>query len=141
MLVPKGSPPGTTVALGKGGEPPPSAITAVPSPACGDLCPTEENLYEPLDPIITVPSQKHVPDSPGTARTRAKASPAGRNHAAVKTGATQFCPNRGPVVTHPPFPASRCCSREKLVLVGTVALGVSVLANALLLAVGSRHSE
>ncbi|XP_009892744.1 PREDICTED: uncharacterized protein LOC104294791, partial [Charadrius vociferus] len=67
--------------------------------ACDELCPAEENLYEPLDPVITVPSQKHVPDSP----------------------------------------ASWCCSREKLVLLGTVALGVSVLVNALLLAVGSRH--
>ncbi|XP_055555921.1 macrophage mannose receptor 1-like isoform X6 [Falco cherrug] len=30
--------------------------------ACSTLCPTEENLYEPLDPTSTVPGQKHVPD-------------------------------------------------------------------------------
>ncbi|KAM6229474.1 uncharacterized protein M6G45_015677 isoform 2-T2 [Spheniscus humboldti] len=67
--------------------------------ACSDLCPAEENPYEPLDPPIAVPSQKHVTDPP----------------------------------------ASGCWSREKLVLVGTVALGVSVLMNVLFLAVGSRH--
>ncbi|KAM6037602.1 macrophage mannose receptor 1-like [Theristicus caerulescens] len=67
--------------------------------ACSDLCPTEENPYEPLDPPIAVPSQNHVPDAP----------------------------------------ASGCCSKEKLVLAGAAALGVSVLVNVLFLAVGSRH--
>ncbi|XP_054663973.1 macrophage mannose receptor 1-like isoform X2 [Grus americana] len=67
--------------------------------ACSDLCPAEENLYEPLDPPIAMPSQKHVPDPP----------------------------------------ASAWSSREKLVLVGTVALGVSVLMNVLFLTVGLRH--
>ncbi|XP_075581318.1 macrophage mannose receptor 1-like isoform X2 [Pelecanus crispus] len=67
--------------------------------ACSDLCPTEENLYEPLDPPIATPSQKQGPDPP----------------------------------------ASGCCSREKLVLVGTVALGVSVLLNVLFLAAGLQH--
>ncbi|XP_054039528.1 CD209 antigen-like protein D isoform X2 [Rissa tridactyla] len=107
--------------------------------ACSDLCPTEENLYEPLDPAITVPSQKHVSDSPSMAWARAEPSPAGPNHAAVKASAPQFCPSRGSVVTHPPFPASGCRSRDKLVLVGAVALGVSVLVNVVLLTVGSRH--
>ncbi|XP_075302077.1 macrophage mannose receptor 1-like isoform X1 [Opisthocomus hoazin] len=68
--------------------------------ACSDLCPTEENLYEPLDPPIAAPSQKRAPDPPVT----------------------------------------ECCSREKLVLVGTVALGVSVLMNVLFLVVGARHT-
>ncbi|XP_054663971.1 macrophage mannose receptor 1-like isoform X1 [Grus americana] len=107
--------------------------------ACSDLCPAEENLYEPLDPPIAMPSQKHVPDPPGTAWTRARASPAGQNTAAVKAGANRLCPNREPVVTHPPSPASAWSSREKLVLVGTVALGVSVLMNVLFLTVGLRH--
>ncbi|XP_075581320.1 C-type lectin domain family 17, member A-like isoform X3 [Pelecanus crispus] len=107
--------------------------------ACSDLCPTEENLYEPLDPPIATPSQKQGPDPPGTAWARARASSAGQNHTAVKAGATRLCPNRGPVVTHPPSPASGCCSREKLVLVGTVALGVSVLLNVLFLAAGLQH--
>lgn len=53
----------------------------------------------------------------------------------------RLCRNRGPVVTHPPSPASGRCSRGKLVLVGTVALGVSVLMNVLFLAIGLRHSE
>ncbi|KAM9263985.1 macrophage mannose receptor 1-like isoform 2-T2 [Morus bassanus] len=107
----------------------------VPGPSGGE----EENLYEPLDPAITVPSQKHVSDPPGTAWARGRASPAGQKHAAVKAGATRLCPNREPVVTHPPSPASECYSREKLVLVGTVALGVSVLINVLFLAIGLRH--
>ncbi|KAM6038316.1 macrophage mannose receptor 1-like [Chlamydotis macqueenii] len=88
------------------------------------LCPAEENLYEPLDPPGAEPSEKRAPDPPATAR----ASPAGHNQA-----------TRGPGVAHPPFPAAGCCPREKLVLVGAVALGVSVLANVLFLALGSRH--
>ncbi|XP_074881344.1 macrophage mannose receptor 1-like isoform X1 [Buteo buteo] len=107
--------------------------------ACSDLCSTEENPYEPLDSANTVPSQKHVPDPPGTAWARARASSKGQNHAAVKAGATQLCPNEGLAVTHPPSSVSGCCSREKLVLVGTVALGVSVLMNVIFLAVGSQH--
>lgn len=123
------------------GRSPTSAVTAAPSPACSDLCPAEENPYEPLDPPIAVPSQKHVTDPPGTAWARSRAPPAEHKHAVVKAGATRLCPNQGPVVTHPPSPASGCWSREKLVLVGTVALGVSVLMNVLFLAVGSRHGE
>ncbi|XP_040398957.1 macrophage mannose receptor 1-like isoform X2 [Cygnus olor] len=67
--------------------------------ACSDPCPMEENPYEPLDPPITVPSRKHLPDPPA----------------------------------HP------CCSQERLVLVGAAALGISVLLNVLLLALGSRR--
>ncbi|XP_074932167.1 uncharacterized protein LOC142048821 isoform X2 [Phalacrocorax aristotelis] len=109
--------------------------TWVPGPSGGE----EENVYEPLDPAIAVPSEKHVSDPPGTARARARASPAGQNHAAINAGATRLCPNREPVVTHPPSPASGCCSREKLVLVGAAALGVSVLMNVLFLTIGLRH--
>ncbi|XP_068520568.1 macrophage mannose receptor 1-like isoform X2 [Anas acuta] len=45
----------------------------------------------------------------------------------------------GPAVTPSPSPARPCCSQERLVLVGAVALGVSVLLNVLLLALGSRR--
>ncbi|KAM9251539.1 macrophage mannose receptor 1-like isoform 3-T3 [Cariama cristata] len=106
-----------------------------------DPCPTEENPYEPLDPPITVPNQKHVPDPPGTAWARARASSARQNHVAVKAGANRLCPNRESIITDPPSSASGCCSREKLVLVGAVVLGVSVLMNILFLAVGSRHAS
>ncbi|XP_055649161.1 uncharacterized protein LOC101922656 isoform X2 [Falco peregrinus] len=95
----------------------------------------EENLYEPLDPTSTVPGQKHVPD-PGTPWARARASSAGKTHAVFKTSGTQLCPNWEPVTTHPPSPASRCCSGKKLVLVGAAVLGVSVLMNILFLTIG-----
>ncbi|XP_061871635.1 C-type mannose receptor 2-like isoform X2 [Colius striatus] len=70
---------------------------------------------------------------------RARASPAGQNSSAVTARGSQRCPNREPVITHLPSSASGCCSREKLVLAGTVALGVSVLMNVLFLTIGSRH--
>ncbi|XP_055555922.1 brevican core protein-like isoform X7 [Falco cherrug] len=107
--------------------------------ACSTLCPTEENLYEPLDPTSTVPGQKHVPD-PGTPWARARASSAGKTHAVFKTSGTQLCPNWEPVTTHPPSPASRCCSGKKLVLVGAAVLGVSVLMNILFLTIGSQRT-
>ncbi|XP_042658741.1 uncharacterized protein LOC116959822 [Tyto alba] len=105
--------------------------------ACSDLYPPEENPYEPLDPPLAAPSQKDLPDPPST--TRATAGAPGQSPAAVTAGAPQLCPKRGPVLPHRPPPASGCCSREKLVLVGTVALGVSVLMNILFLAIGSRR--
>ncbi|XP_074710851.1 macrophage mannose receptor 1-like isoform X1 [Strix uralensis] len=99
--------------------------------ACSELYLAEENPYEPLDSPLTPPSQKQVPDPPGTRWAAPRA--------AVKAGATGLCPKQGALVTHTPPSESGCCSREKLVLVGTVALGVSVLMNILFLAVGSRH--
>ncbi|KAM9214383.1 uncharacterized protein RG961_012873 [Leptosomus discolor] len=115
--------PGQMWGLGPGG-----------SKACSDPCPAEENLYEPLDPTTAAPSQKDVPDPPGTAWATPRPPSARHDHAAVKAGDV-----RGPVVTYQPSPAAGCCPGKKLALVGTVALGVSVLMNVVFLAVGSRH--
>ncbi|XP_014815376.1 PREDICTED: uncharacterized protein LOC106898581, partial [Calidris pugnax] len=114
---------GGTLGVAGGGS-----VTAVPSPATGDLCPTEENLYEPLDPAIA------VPDPPGTPWGRV-----GANQAPLKTSAPQFSPEGGSGVTHPALPVWGSSSRKKVLLVGMVALGVSLLVNVLLLALGSRH--
>ncbi|XP_056181830.1 uncharacterized protein LOC130143202 isoform X3 [Falco biarmicus] len=107
--------------------------------ACSTLCPTEENLYEPLDPTSTVPGQKHVPD-PGTPWARARASSAGKTHAVFKTSGTQLCPNWEPVTTHPPSQRHGASSGKKLVLVGAAVLGVSVLMNILFLTIGSQRT-
>ncbi|XP_053907712.1 macrophage mannose receptor 1-like [Cuculus canorus] len=101
-----------------------------PGEACSDSCPTEENLYEPLDPPTTIPSQKSPPEPRGTAWS----SPTGPKQTVGKAGAT-----RGSIPALPPSPKPWSSSQKKLVLVGTVALGVSVLVNVVLLTVGSRH--
>lgn len=111
---------------------PTGTIPAAPSPVCSDPCPVEENPYEPLDPPIAVPSRKHLPDPPG------EPTPVGMRPCSPNWGPA--APS-GPAVTPSPSPARPCCSQERLVLVGAVALGVSVLLNVLLLALGSRRSE
>lgn len=71
-------------------------MSAVPSTACSDLYPMEENPYEPLDPPITAPSRKHAPDPPGMVW--------------ASIGTRQCSPNwgpaapSGPVVTSPSVP-------------------------------------
>ncbi|KAM8987156.1 macrophage mannose receptor 1-like [Ara ararauna] len=83
----------------------------VPGPGNGE----EENPYEPLDPLEATPSQKHVPE---------RAWPS----------------SPSPKATRPVSPApSKGCSKGKLALVATVALGLSVLMNILFLAIGSRR--
>ncbi|XP_071437858.1 macrophage mannose receptor 1-like isoform X1 [Pithys albifrons albifrons] len=82
-----------------------------------DLCPPEENPYEPLDPPSAPSSQKNVPTSP--------------------PGAPRPCPLRGSGVSlGSPRATHGWCPRGRWVL---VALGVSVLLNVLLIAFGARH--
>lgn len=126
----RGSPGLVVAPEGRGS--PTGTIPAAPSPACSDPCPVEENPYEPLDPPIAVPSRKHLPDPPG------EPTPVGMRPCSPNRGPA--APS-GPAVTPSPSPAHPCCSQERLVLVGAVALGVSVLLNVLLLALGSRRSE
>ncbi|XP_069737604.1 macrophage mannose receptor 1-like [Phaenicophaeus curvirostris] len=103
-----------------------------PGEACSDPCSTEENLYEPLDPPSTIPSQKSPPGPPGLAWSSLE----GPSDAVVKAGASRRCPSRRSVPSHP---APWSSSSKKLLLVGTVALGLSVLGNVLLVTIGSRH--
>ena len=109
-------------------------MTAVPSAACSELYPMEENLYEPLDPPITAPSRKHSPDPPGTAWVS-------HRDVAMQPKLGSCGPHQDPLSPPSVSPARQSCPQDRLLLVGAVALGVSVLLNVFLLSLGTRQSE
>lgn len=105
-------------------------MIAVPSAACSELYPMEENLYEPLDPPITAPSRKHSPDPPGTAWVS-------HRDVAMQPKLGSCGPHQDPLSPPSVSPARQSCPQDRLLLVGAVALGVSVLLNVFLLSLGS----
>lgn len=111
-----------------------SPMIAVPSAACSELYPMEENLYEPLDPPITAPSRKHSPDPPGTAWVS-------HRDVAMQPKLGSCGPHQDPLSPPSVSPARQSCPQDRLLLVGAVALGVSVLLNVFLLSLGTRQSE
>ncbi|XP_067170827.1 macrophage mannose receptor 1-like [Apteryx mantelli] len=103
--------------MGPRGQGPPLVPVPGSQEACSTLCLTEENPYEPLDPPCTTPSLPRDTEPP----TLAKSCGSGRaQHHGASSWGRQALPSGSP--------------GSRWVLAITVALGVSVVLNMLLLA-------